>query len=562
MVKTCYAILMTVTIFLVSGLSFAKQNSVIKIGVASMMTPIKSVEYYRDLINYIGTQIHHPVEMVYRKTYEDMDALLRDNKVQVAFICSGPYVKDHADFGLNLLVVPIIQGKIIYHSYIIVHKDSPISSFKELKGKTFAFEDPESNTGTLYPLYLIRTMGYASKTFFKKYIYSYSHNKSIELVAKRLVDGAAVDSLIYEYMLRKKSPYVKYTKIIQRSSPLGIPPVVITKETNQVLKDKIKEAFLNMANTETGRAILQEMGIDRFVQAPENIYNEIITMEKTVYFNSFSLPVKKEKHTIYFGILPEDNPRILYEKYNPLLDYLSEKTGYHFKLVLKRRYEDTVKGFRNGTIDMALLGPLTYLEAHTVYDVRCILRPKGMNKDGTYRSVIIVRKDSPITTLSELKGATVAFADYKSTAGNLIPRIMLAKAGIHLMDLKRYTNFDYYYSVLRAVLGGQFEAGTMKDTIAHRYLTGGIRVIAESKPIPTGCLGVSSDMAPDVVEKIKSALLALNHDNASNEKVLSKLDELKNGFIITSNKDYQGIRKEFNAIPQTCGMGCHPRIRF
>jgi phosphonate transport system substrate-binding protein len=549
-------------ILFLPGLSIAKQNNVIKFGVASMMTPIMSVEYYRDLINYIGDQIHYPVEMVYRKSYQEMDTLLRDNKVQVAFICSGPYVKDHADFGLNLLVVPVIHGKITYRSYIIVNKDNPISSFKELKGKTFAFEDPMSNTGTLYPLYLITKMGYAPETFFQKYIYTYSHNKSIELVAKKLIDSAAVDSLVYDYMVRKGLPYTRYTKIIQRSPPLGIPPVVITKGIDPVLKDKIKEAFLNIGNTEAGRKILYEMGIDRFVQAPENIYNKIITMEKTVYSNSFSLPVKKEKHTIYFGLLPEDNPRILYEEYKPLMDYLSEKTGYHFKLVLKKGYRDTVKGFENGTIDMALLGPLTYLEAHTMYDVKCILRPKGMNKDGTYRSVIIVRKDSPITVLSELKGTTFAFADYKSTAGNLIPRIMLAKAGIHLMDLKSYTNFDYYYSVLRAVLSGQFEAGAMKDTIAYRYLRGGIKIIAESEPIPTGCIVVSSHISPDVAEKIKSALLALNNYNLSNEKFLRKLDELKNGFIITSDKDYQGIKKEFNDIPQTCGMGCHPRIQF
>ena len=58
-------------------------------------------------------------------------------------------------------------------------------------------------------------MNSSPEKFFKRHVYSYSHNKSVELVAKKIVDGAAVDSLVYEYMLKKDSPYAKQTKVIK-----------------------------------------------------------------------------------------------------------------------------------------------------------------------------------------------------------------------------------------------------------------------------------------------------------------------------------------------------------
>lgn len=181
----------------------------IKIGVASMVTPVDAVKYYQEIIDYIGEQINQPVQMVQRRTYEEMDSLLERGEIKIAFVCSAPYVKNHDKFGVELLVAPSVNGKPVYHSYIIVHKDSHIKSFTELKGKAFAFVDPKSNTGKLYPAYLLKTMNHTPENFFKRFIYSYSHNKSVELVAKKVVDGAAVENLVYEYMLKTDSPYAK-----------------------------------------------------------------------------------------------------------------------------------------------------------------------------------------------------------------------------------------------------------------------------------------------------------------------------------------------------------------
>lgn len=535
----------------------------ILIGVSSMITPVDTVKYYQAVIDYIGARIHKPVRMVHRRTYEEMDGLLERGEVKIAFICSAPYVKNRERFGVDLLVAPSVNGSTKYQSYVVVHNDSPIKAFPELKGKSFAFTDPNSNTGKIYPTYLLKTMGYVPEKFFGRTSYSYSHNKSVEMVAKKVVDGAAVESMVYEYMRKTNSPYARQTKIIKRSPPFGIPPVVVTRDIDPRLKNKVKEAFLTMRDTTKGKAILDAMMIDGFVEVSDGNYDTIREMERAVAGISTVSQKARNGKSIYFGIIPWDNPRIMYEKYQPLLDYLSSETPYSYELVLKKNYEETVEALASGETDFALLGPLTYLEAHARVGAACILKPKGADGRARYRSVIVKKKDNPLKGVSGLKGESVAFASSKSTSGNLLPRYLLAGAGIHLGNLKSYVNYDFHDSVMKAVLKGQFAAGAVRDSVARKYMALGIEVIAESDEIPTGPLVVGSGVSPAVTEAVRKALLKLDPSSPGGRKVLKRLDEdLRNGFTEASDGDYEGVRSRINAVPQTCGRGCHPKIRL
>ncbi|MBI5575224.1 MAG: phosphate/phosphite/phosphonate ABC transporter substrate-binding protein [Deltaproteobacteria bacterium] len=548
---------------LVAPSVYAARQAPIRIGVSSMITPVDTVRYYQEIIEYIGNRIGQPVQMVHRRTYDEMDRLLERGEVKIAFICSAPYVKDREKFGVELLVAPRVNGSLRYHSYVIVHIDSQIRAFPELKGKAFAFTDPKSNTGKIYPTYLLKTMGFTPERFFGRIHYSYSHNKSVEMVAKRIAEGAAVDSIVYEHMRRTGSPYVRQTKIIKRSPPFGIPPVVVATDVDPILKKKVRDAFLAMEKDPKGKAILDAMMIDGFAEISDKDYDGIREMDRAIA-GIVSAPKKTgDRRTVRFGIIPRDNPRILYEKYQPLIDYLSRKTPYSYEIVLKRNYAETVGALVNGETDVALLGPLTYLEARARSDVRCILKPRGVDGSAQNRSVIIKRKGAPMNSPSDLKGRSVAFASSKSTSGNLVPRYLLAESGIHLGDLKGYANFDFHDSVVKAVLKGRFDAGAVRESVAKKYLGLGIETIAVSEAIPTGPLVAGKNVSPTVVETIRKALLGLNPSEDEGRKVLKRLDEdLKNGFTEASERDYENIRLQINAVPRACGMGCHPNIRL
>ncbi len=260
--------------------SLPTQADELRIAVGAIISPAKSLIFYEDIFGYIGDKLGREVKMVQKRTYGDVNIHMEEGRIDAAFVCSRPYVRGHRDFGMELLCVPVCLGKTVYHSYFIVHKDSPIQNLEGLRDKVFAFSDPLSNTGRLVPVYILaKNMGETPESFFREYVYTYSHDNSIRRVAERAVDGAAVDSLIWEYENRTDDQWTKQTKIIYRSPAYAIPPVVVSPDIDPELREKLRSAFLEMHLDPKGRAILKKVLIDRFTTIEDGEYDSIRQME-------------------------------------------------------------------------------------------------------------------------------------------------------------------------------------------------------------------------------------------------------------------------------------------
>lgn len=276
-----YTALLTVFIFSIEiGLKNvqATEQQPLRFGIAAMLSPKDTMSTYRHIIIYLSQKLQMPVELVQRKTYDEMDGLIEEKNVPIAMICSGPYVSDHDKFGAELLVAAEMYGKAVYHAYLLAARDAEINSLEELKGKTFAFTDPKSNTGCLVPRYMLAKMGKNADTFFSNYVYSGHHSKSIEMVAKKQVDGAAVDHLIWEFMNKENPSVTSRTKIIAKSPAFGMPPIVVHPDIDSTLKAKIRGILLNMHKDEEGRKILAEIHIDRFIVPNDSDYDSVREM--------------------------------------------------------------------------------------------------------------------------------------------------------------------------------------------------------------------------------------------------------------------------------------------
>lgn len=121
-------------------------------------------------------------------------------------------------------MAPQAYGDTVYYSYLIVHADSPICRFEELRNKKFAFTDPLSNTGKLVPTFMLAKMKETPDTFFQNFVFTKSHDRSIKAVALKVVDGATVDSLIWEYLNRTNPEFTAKTRVSKKSPPYSIPP--------------------------------------------------------------------------------------------------------------------------------------------------------------------------------------------------------------------------------------------------------------------------------------------------------------------------------------------------
>lgn len=254
----------------------------LRVAVSSMVSPKETFRTYQELLKYLETRLDRPVELVQRKTYAEVNNLVRAGGIDLAFVCTLAYVQGQQDFDMELLAAPQVRGEATYRAYIIVPVDSPTQDLDGLRGRIFAFTDPDSNTGRLVPIYLLRQRGQAPEGFFGKVVYTYSHDNSIKAVADKLVDGASVDSLVYDYTLARNPELASRTRVVYRSEPFGAPPVVVHPGLSVELKDRLREAILGMHEDPRGRAILEGLLIDRFVVPDQAAYDPVRAMLRAV----------------------------------------------------------------------------------------------------------------------------------------------------------------------------------------------------------------------------------------------------------------------------------------
>src|SRR5574341_1233226 len=252
----------------------------LRIGIGARISPRESFAYYDAMLAYVGKKLGRNVEMVQYTTYDEIDAALERLELDFAFICSGPYVRDRARFGVALLVAPQAHGAPVYYSYALVPATSPAKSFADLRGMRYAFTDPKSNTGRLVPTYLIaRDFGVSPEAFFGRVSYTWSHDRSIDEVHAGTVDGASVDSLIYDYVAKRSPKRVKNVRILARSAPYGIPPFVSTRAADPLVKQRLRAIMLGMHEDPEGKRILDGIMIDRFIIPKDATYDSVRDME-------------------------------------------------------------------------------------------------------------------------------------------------------------------------------------------------------------------------------------------------------------------------------------------
>lgn len=261
-----------------SALSSTRGPKPLRIGMGAMITPKEGYLYYQELKAYLAEKIGRPIELVDRDNYSQMKKMLANRELEISFVGSGLYVEGHDTHGLEIIAVPEMNSATTYYAFIILPKDSPARQMRDLRGTTFAFTDPMSNTGKLVPTYMLARMGETPESFFKKVIYTHGHDKSIKAVAEHFADGASVDSHIWNLYVRNHPETAAKVKVITKSPPYGIPPLVAVPGFDPLLKKSIRAALFGMNGDPAGKQILKRMNIDRFVPQSDKSYDTIRSM--------------------------------------------------------------------------------------------------------------------------------------------------------------------------------------------------------------------------------------------------------------------------------------------
>lgn len=249
------------------------------------------------------------------------------------------------------------------------------------------------------------------------------------------------------------------------------------------------------------------------------------------------------REVVHFGVISRYSPKQIIQGYQPLMDYLSDVTPYHFQLRLSRNYMETVQQLAEGKVEFASLGNFTYVHANKEHGVRCIAMP--LNHLGTTDNydAFVVLKDSPVQNLKDMHSRSLAMASRFSFSA-WMARWLLKQDGVNIGDLSTYTHLDHHDQVAEKVLRGEYDAGMVKAVIAEKYQSAGLEVLFMSPPIPSVPLVAAAQVPNEKVEIVQQALLALREKIKAGEIQTDGWDtEIRHGYGPGADESYDYTRQ-------------------
>jgi phosphonate transport system substrate-binding protein len=276
-------ILLLLLVILYASASHAAKpaaESPIRIG----LTPVfldDQANFISDWRSYLERNLERPVVFIQRGSYREIVDLLREGKLDFAWLCGYPYVRNKKHF--RLVAVPLYQGEPLYRSYLIVPSaDQQTRSLAELRGKIFAFSDPDSNSGHLYTEYLLAKQDESPSSFFSRTFFTWSHRKVVEAVASGLAQGGSVDGYVWDTLALSHPELTTQTRIANKSPQFGHPPFVASTATAKRNIAAMQRVLLHMAHDTDGLRLLNALNLDGFARGENHLYDGIEEMSRLV----------------------------------------------------------------------------------------------------------------------------------------------------------------------------------------------------------------------------------------------------------------------------------------
>lgn len=244
---------------------------------------------------------------------------------------------------------------------------------------------------------------------------------------------------------------------------------------------------------------------------------------------------------LIIGIHPYKSPSILIEKYQPLAKYLSKKLSLSVDIKISKNYESHIKSIANNEFDIAYMGPASYVKLADKFGMKPILVRQTINGKAVFKGTIIVREDSSIQRLSDMKGKHFAFGDAASTMSHLVPRYMLIKSGVSIEKLK-HKFYGSHDNVALAVLTGDADAGAVKEAVYYKYKNRGLRALKFTPEISEHLFVATPKLKRTVMNEIKNILLDMKPNNEVHKVIFNSIKPGVDGFTNAKDSDYDNLR--------------------
>jgi phosphonate transport system substrate-binding protein len=234
-------------------------------------------------------------------------------------------------------------------------------------------------------------------------------------------------------------------------------------------------------------------------------------------------------------------------RFTLLAKYLGKALKRPFVVRVGRDYDEHIDAIGTNTVDIAFLGPSSYVLMVARYGEKPTLARIEIEGKPNLSGVIIARTGNPLRGLADLKGKRFAFGDQESTMSALVPRYMLQEAGVPLTALAGYEYLGGHKNVALGVLAGDFDAGAVKKEVFDELSPRGLRILATMPTVSEHLFVARSDMPPEQIEHLRRVLLHLKSD-PEGKRIMQSIHKDMTNMVPVNDTDYQSLRSMMHAL--------------
>jgi len=234
-----------------------------------------------ELRTYLESRLQHPVEAVVHGRFNNSTAELYRSKLDFAWVTDYPDAQFQDQ--VRLMAVPLYSGRPFSSSYLIVSAHNVhTKSLMQLRGAVFAFADRQPNGSYLDVRYQLLSAGENPDRFFNKVFFTKSHKDVIKSVALGLAHAGAVDSVIWDAMVKQQPHLTILTRVIGKTTEYGAPAFIANRHVSQEDFDNLQHLLLTMDKDAQGKDLLKRMRVDAFITGNESFYDRQVQMRRAL----------------------------------------------------------------------------------------------------------------------------------------------------------------------------------------------------------------------------------------------------------------------------------------
>jgi len=411
-------------------------------------------EKFLPLRAYLEKAVSRKIILKVARNYQEAIENIGTGQAHLAYLDPSAYCEAKQKYKVTPLAKAALAGSSTYRSVIVTRTDSPIHKIVEVKGKRLALGNLSSSSSYLIPAVMFKEVGISLHDFRAVDYLEYEDRIALSVLSKKH-DVGGLSKRVAEKYVRDGLRIIDTSEAIPQYSICAYPGMP------EALRRNIRQALLSVSAGGTPELVHGIKDISGFSPAEDRDYDVVRVMIKNLTGKNY---LEYGKKTVKVAILPLYSAITLFDRFDPLMRYLSQKTGYEFKLVIPKDFEDFADIVKKGAVDFSYSNPYIYTELADKGFLTAFANTVHKESGDIFRGIIITQRDSPIRTLNDLKGKQVMIVSFKSAGGFLAQKLFLYENNIDVFRDLRLIEGKRQEEVILNVYRKKVDAGFVRES--------------------------------------------------------------------------------------------------